>query len=156
MIEPAFVQVLRLLDDRLADGKVVWALTGSLSFVLQGMPVAPKDIDVQTDRPGSFEIQIRCREFVCRPVAFSRKGNIRSYFGGLRIEGLDVDIIGDIQKLRPDGRWTPAPDLLCLRRFIAVEDLQVPVLPLAYEAESYSLMGRESRAAQLRDWLGQR
>jgi len=46
------------LYERLGDSDVNWAVTGSLGFALQGVPVEPHHIDIQTDgkRPTSREM----------------------------------------------------------------------------------------------------
>jgi hypothetical protein len=139
--------------ERLAAGDIVWALTGSTSFVLQGFPANPHDIDVQTDEPCAFEIQKRLIESVVKPVVFSSTGHIRSYYGALNVQGISVEIMGDIQHRLPDGSWSPIPDLHRLRRFVRVDGFEVPVMDLAYEVGAYALMGRSTRAEEIHRWL---
>ena len=55
----ALLDVLRLLHQRLEGSSAVWALTGSLGMVLQGLPLEPHDIDLQTDPVGAYEIERR-------------------------------------------------------------------------------------------------
>jgi hypothetical protein len=152
-LTPAFHQVIWMLVDRLAEADIHWALTGSASFALQGLPICPGDIDVQTDALGAFEIQRWFIEMVVRPVEFSSTENIRSYYGALEIQGITVEIMGDIQKRLPDGAWSPIPDIPQLRQYVELDGLEVPVLDLSYEAEAYELLGRRSRAEELRRWL---
>lgn len=153
MLTPAYRAIIRMLVDRLAAGDIVWALTGSTSFVLQGFPASPQDIDVQTDEPGAFEIQKRLIEAVVKPVVFSSTGRIRSYYGALNIQGISVEIMGDIQNRLPDGSWSSIPDISRHRRFVQVDDFEVPMMDLAYEVEAYTLMGRSTRAEEIRRWL---
>jgi hypothetical protein len=86
---------------------------------------------------------------VQRNVVFSSTERIRSHFGALLIEGIVVEIMGDLQKRREDGTWEPAVDLEKQKRFIHVEGLDIPVLSLAYEAEAYRKLGRHERAGLL-------
>ena len=152
-IPPKYLDVLRLIHDRLEDGEVTWVLTGSLSFALYSLPVEPRDIDLQTDAAGAYEIETRFKEHITRPVEFLSTQRIRSFFGAFRLEGVEVEIMGDIQKRLPDGRWTPIPNLVVLRKYLSVTGLQIPVLNLAYEAKAYTQMGRMEKAKMLRTWL---
>ena len=116
VLDSAYVGVLRMLHDRLRNG-VPWALTGSTSFALQGVPVSPRDIDVQTDEAEAYEIERRFAASVLRPLTFASTERIRSHFGALRIGGVTVEIMGGVQKRPPrrdvggSRRRHPAPPL---------------------------------------------
>lgn len=145
-------RALGVLAGRL-DATLVWALTGSTAFALQGVSVEPHDIDVQTDAAGAVAIAARFPEAVVQPVAFSGTERIRSHFGVLEIGGLRVEIMGALQKRLPDGGWEAPVDVAALRRWITVGELRLPVLDLAYEARAYRWLGRIDRAELLEDWL---
>ncbi|MCW5852548.1 MAG: hypothetical protein KIT87_20910, partial [Anaerolineae bacterium] len=66
---------------------MTWAVTGSVGMALQGIPVEPHDIDLQTDAAGAYEIQRRLAEYSVQPVAFLAGERMRSHFGRLVIEG---------------------------------------------------------------------
>ena len=152
-ISPSHRAALHIICDRLRDAELVWAITGSLGFALQGVPVSPHDIDLQTTAAGAYEIERRCAEYVTRPVSFATTERIQSHFGALSIAGLPVEIMGDIQKRLPDVSWAPPPDLPRHRHFVMFEGLCVPVLSLAYEAEAYRTLGRHETAGLLERWL---
>ncbi len=137
---------------RLEGQGITWALTGSLAFALQGIPVEPDDIDLQTDIAGAYKIEQAFTEFIIKPVTFSATEKICSHYGALRIQGIDVEIMGDVRKRLADGRWEDSVSLSKYRQFINVGDGLVPVLSLAYEAESYRKMGRDERSALLTSW----
>ncbi len=142
---------MTLLCQRL-DGRV-WALTGSLGMALQGVPLTPHDVDLQTDAAGAYEIERRLAEFVTRPVQFSSTERVRSHFGAFLVHGVQVEVMGDIEKRRADGTWEPPPDLPHIIQYVTLEGLRVPVLDLEYEIAAYTLLGRLERAAFLRAWL---
>ena len=137
--------VLRRLEREL-DG-LLWVLTGSVGLALQGMPLEPRDVDLQTDEAGAYEIQRRLAAYVTRPVTFVTRERTRSHWGGFVIDGIEVEVMGDVQQRALDGEWDPAPDLPRLARWVEVDGLQVRVLPLAYEADAYRRMGRLEKAA---------
>ena len=146
MIPPKFIDVLREIHSRLNDGAVTWVVAGSLNLALQGVPVEVHDIDIAADAAGAYEIARRFARFVMRPVVFSSADSIRSHFGALAIDGVEVEIIGDFQHRRADGTWDAPVDLALHRRFVEVERMRVPVLSLEYARWSYLLMGRSMTA----------
>lgn len=148
-----FSLALRTLHSRLAGTGILWALTGSTSFVLQGLPLTPNDVDLQTDALGAYEIEHLFIEHATRPIEFSSTGSVRSHFGELNLCGVEIEIMGDMQHRLPDGTWTHPPDLRPLIRFIEWEGLEVPVLSLEYEADAYLELGRLERAVQLKNFF---
>ena len=153
MLNPDYLKVLRKINDQLNNTSVNWAVTGSLGFALQGVPVEPNDIDIQTDKKGVYEIERRFSEFMTKRVTFSSTERIRSYFGELMIDGIKVEIMGDIQKRLEDGSWENPVDLEHHKRVVEVEGMQIPVLSLEYEYQAYMNLGRTEKAEMLRNWL---
>lgn len=149
--DPHATVVRRLVED--LEG-VTWALTGSTSFALQGVPLEPDDVDVQTTAAGAREIAARFADHVVEPVSRTEGDGIRSHLGRLRLSGLDVEVIGDLQKRRPDGTREDPVDVTEHRRFVDWSGRRVPVLSLSYEARAYERLGREERAALLRRHAG--
>ena len=153
MLNPAYLNVLRKINTRLSNTSVNWAVTGSLGFALQGVPVEPNDIDIQTDKEGAYKIKRHFSEFMTKRVAFSSTGRIRSHFGELMIDGIKVEIMGYIQKRLEDGSWENPVDLERHKRVVEVEGMQVPVLSLEYEYQAYLGLGRIDKAEMLKKWL---
>ncbi len=153
MIDFVHLNVLRKIHARLHNTSVNWVVTGSLGFSLQGVPVEPNDIDIQTDEAGAYEIEHRFSDAVIKKVEFSSTERIRSYFGALQIDGIKVEIMGDIQKRSADGVWEREVDLVRYKRMVEIEGMQVPVLSLEYEYQAYLKLGRIEKAEVLRKWL---
>ena len=156
-IDPTYLNILRQIYTRLKDSSINWAVTGSLGFALQNVPAAtPHDIDLQTDEAGAYEIERLLSEYVTRNVAFSSVENIRSHFGALTIDGIKVEIMGDISKRLEDSTWERPVDLERYKQFVEVEGMQVPVLSLEYEYQAYLKLGRLEKAQMLRKVLQDR
>jgi hypothetical protein len=153
MIDQAHLLALHTLYTRLNRPAIRWAITGSLGFALHGIPVAVHDIDVQTDREGAYVIERCFADGIVRPVAFRTSERIQSHFGVLRVEGIEVEIMGDIQKRLPDGGWDEPPRLTEHTEYLAVDGMHVPVLSVEYEYEAYLRLGRTEQAHLLRAWL---
>jgi hypothetical protein len=148
-LSPPFWHVLDLLLTRLDGQPIIWALTGSTAFALQGVSVSPGDIDVQSNADGAYKIERLFAEYSQKLVTFSATSQLKSHFGSLMIDGVKVEVIGELQK-KVNGVWEPPPNLQKLQRVITVQGYQIPVLDLSYEIESYRKMGREETAALLR------
>jgi hypothetical protein len=148
-----YVDVLRTIHARLNGADLIWAITGSMSFALQGVPVQPHDVDLQTNQAGAYGIERLFAERMVRQVAFSEAPRIRSHFGALQIDGVTVEIMGDVQKRLEDGSWEPPVDIRPYIRMVDVEGLRLPVLSLEYEYRAYLALGRVERAEMLRRWF---
>jgi hypothetical protein len=155
MIPSRISKALRVVLDRLSGSRITWALTGSTRMALAGMALQPGDIDLQSDARGAYAIENFFTDCLVRSVRFTDSGHIRSHLGALEVEGVKVEIIGDVEKRLPDGGWTPKPDLPALIESLEWEGRRVPVLPLAYEADAYAKLGRAERAEQLRNFLAE-
>ena len=146
MVSSVHLGVLRKVQQRLQDCDVTWVLTGSLGLALRGVETEVHDIDVQTDVAGAHEIERLFTDYVVRSVALLEDQQVRSHLGALEIDGIEVEIIGDIQKRVPGGPWEPPPDLARLATTVEAQGMQVPVLPLEYERDAYRQMGRLEKA----------
>jgi hypothetical protein len=106
MLSERHVTALLILAARLSGTSVSWAVTGSTGFALHGLPVELHDIDAQTDEAGAYQIEQLFPDEAIRPVTFSSAGQIRSHFGALQIAGVEVEIMGALQKRQANGEWS--------------------------------------------------
>jgi hypothetical protein len=130
---------------------VDWALTGSTSFALQSVPVEPDDVDVQTDGAGVRAIEESFSDAVAESIEYGDSDRMRSYLGALELEAVEVELVGELRKRDADGGWDKPVDVIDHREYIDWRDYEVPVLSLEYEATAYERLGREERAALLRE-----
>ena len=153
MIDISYSKAMRRIYKSLQDRPVNWVVTGSFSFALQGVPVTPQDIDLQTDLPGAMAIEQLLSKYVVQKVKFSTDEKIRSHFGELLINGVKVEIMGDVQKRNEDGSWEKPVDLDEHKQFVEFRGMTIPVLALEYEYEAYMKLGRFERAQILKETL---
>ena len=146
-------EALRDLALHIHTGEITWALTGSTSFALQGVPVEAHDIDVQTDRDGAYAIERIFAAQMIRPVRFSSTEKVRSHFGALLLHGIEVELMGDLQKRLSYGTWEESVDLRPLIHWLELEEMRIPVLDLVHEQRAYTILGRVERATLLADFL---
>ena len=153
MISPNHSRALRTIYSTLQNTEVLWAITGSLGFALQGMETKVNDIDLQTDAAGAYGIENAFPGSVIRKVQLSVSEKIASHWGELEIEGVKVEVMGALQKKRPDGTWEPPVEVELHREFVPFEGMMVPVLSLKHEEQAYRKLGRTEKADRIKDWL---
>ncbi|MDH7487637.1 MAG: hypothetical protein QHJ81_15370 [Anaerolineae bacterium] len=154
MIPNQHLEVLRRILACLEGSSINWAVTGSLEMALQGVPVVEvHDIDIQTDAEGAYEIERRLAKFVVNPVRYSESERMCSHLGLLEIDGIEVEIMGDVQKRLSDRSWEEPVEVERYRRWVEVSGMQVPVLSLEYEYRAYLQLGRVEKAELIRNWL---
>jgi hypothetical protein len=125
------------------------AVTGSLGMVLQGWTCRSTTL-IQTTRTVPTRSSAALRNtWWC--LCFTLSACAR--FGKLNVEGIQVEIIGGIQKRSQDGEWDQPVQVAPHRLWVEVDGLSVPVLSLEYEYEAYKIMGRDEKAAKIRQWL---
>ncbi|MFB6300669.1 MAG: nucleotidyltransferase domain-containing protein [Halobacteriales archaeon] len=138
----------RLIEAEMA---VDWALTCSTSFALQGVPVEPDDIDVQTDVAGATTIERVFVDSIMEPITWTRSEQLGSYLGALTLEGYTVEVIGALRKRRADGSWDRPVDVTDHREYVSIGSIDLPVLSLEYDANAYEWLDRTEQAQLLRD-----
>jgi hypothetical protein len=133
---------------------LVWALTGSASFILQGMDLTPHDIDLIADERSAYRIGEILSDYVVKPVGSDSAATyIHSHFGRFLVEGVEVDVMGSPRRMNLDGSWGGPDFLPPLIQWLTYLGMSLPVLPLAYEAQAYRLLRREGRAEQIEAFL---
>jgi hypothetical protein len=153
MVTSQHLEVLQKILTRLKDSPINWAVTGSLGMALQGVSVEVHDIDIQTDKDGAYEIERYLAEFVVEPVHYRESERIHSHFGMLEIDGVKVEIMGDVQKRIDDHLWEEPVEVDRYKRRVEVGDMHVPALSLEYEYQAYLRLGRKDKVEILWAWL---
>jgi hypothetical protein len=76
-----------------------------------------------------------------------------SYHGQAEINGLQVELLGDIRHRQPDGAWGLPLDIESVLVWVESHDLKIPVLSLDHEALAYEKMGRLEKAERIRSTI---
>jgi hypothetical protein len=149
MIEEHYLKVMDIILSRLKDLTHPWAVTGSLGLLIQGIEVDVNDIDLQSTKEGVYAIERVLEEYVIHKVEYLESMKIQSYLGELKIEGIKVEIMGDVQKELPGGGWEPPNDLSKSIHWVKVDGWSIPVLDLVAEYRAYRLLGRDEKAEKI-------
>lgn len=147
-------KTIRLIVDRICSMDQPWAFTGSLGMAIQGLSLPVHDIDIQTNKAGAYEIQDMLSSCLVSPVRYRESDKIRSYFGLFQLDEIRIEVMGDIEKLSPDGKWIGPSELHSIIKYVNFEELTLPVLDLSYEREAYQMLGRSARVSLIDEFVG--
>ena len=145
------LQTLILLLDVIHPEKHKWALTGSAGLRLQGVDISVNDLDLQTDKEDVYVIEKKLGNFMKVSVHRWESEHTNSLHGQAVINGIMVELLGDMQHRQPGGAWEPPVDILSTRIWVTWREHRVPVFPLEFEAQAYSKMGRAEKAELIRE-----
>jgi hypothetical protein len=153
MIDPNFSSALHMLYDRLENSDLRWAITGSLGMVLHGMDLEIHDIDIQSDLEDAYLIQALFSHRMVEPVHDRRTEILRSQFGSFNFSGVQVEIMGGMQRKQPDNAWSDPIKVEEHSDLVVFEEMNLPVMKLDYEYHAYLAMGRMEKAQKIKAWL---
>ena len=149
-----YLEILKKIVIQLEESGINWVLTGSLGLAMQGVPVEVHDIDIQTDEEGAYQFEKIFAQDVVKPVRYSEAERIRSHLGAFSINGIKVEVMGDVQKRLDDQSWEESVVLEDHRHWMEIGQVQVPLLNLEYEYLAYLRMGRKEKAEKIRSSMG--
>jgi hypothetical protein len=132
-----------------------WAVGGSASLALHGLPVDPKDLDLVVDHAAAAELVDGLRGAVVSDEACWDRGDVRAVRRALAVvHGVEVEILEGVEAVGPTGDVIVAtPDLDHVDRII-VSGRQIPVLPLPAMQVLLDATGNRERAAMVAKVLG--
>jgi len=156
MVPIAHRRALEAICDGLSCSALPWAVTGSVALALQGVPVGCRDLDIVTSGAGARQIERLFAQQVVDPVEFGSRDHIRGHLGRLRLREVDVEVLGDVQTLMPDGTWTVPPQLDQNVIWLQLGERQCPVLRLTYLRDVYSAMGRSEKVLLIASALSEK
>ncbi|MHA1912446.1 MAG: tetratricopeptide repeat protein [Candidatus Kariarchaeaceae archaeon] len=149
------LNALQIISNKIKGKEIDWLLVGSLNLFLQGLPVEPKDIDISTDKDGAYAFGKILKEYELSAISFSSKEKIRSYFGTYEINGVKIDIMGDLETKDEEGNWSNEGLSINERVKIIHEegDMSLPLATLDDELFGYQKIERPEKVDLIRAWL---
>jgi S-adenosylmethionine-dependent methyltransferase len=143
--KPLWRAVLRQIAQRLNQDGLHYAVVGGASPALHGVPLPVNDLDIETDAAGAYRFHALFSEHVVTPVSLRQDETYRSHFGRFNVDGIDVEIMGDLCR-REGERWVPTAARTLATA--ALDGEPVRVSWLEEETLAYIRRGRLKRAAQ--------
>jgi predicted nucleotidyltransferase len=143
------IKVLKIILRKLKNKKIKWVVVGSTSLALQGVKISPKDIDILTNKEGAFRMNEIFKDYRVKPVRFSQRKFFSSYFGRFKIEGVRVDIMGNL-KARIGQKWVPLTKRLYSHTFVKLGKEKIPVPFLEDQLEVYKKVKRKKNIERVK------
>jgi SAM-dependent methyltransferase len=142
--KPLWRSVVVQLARRLQEAGISYKIAGGASIALHGVPIHVKDLDIEMSGPDAFRFQELFSEYVQDPVRFSEREQYRSYRGIFVLQGVQVDVMGDLQRREGDG-WVPTATRT--ETIIHLEGMPISVSWIEEETLAYIRRRRLDRAA---------
>lgn len=158
-VRDALRAVLHAIIPSMFKSQQPWALMGSTASVLQGIPdYIPPDIDITTTMEGAYIMEGAIGHIgaAIRPVGFSVREPYASYFGIFEVQGVKVEVMGDLIIKYRDGlidvkdHWSRWSDKV---RVLHFDNMHVPVIPLEWQLVANMLLERPERTSGISKFL---
>jgi hypothetical protein len=158
-VRHALSSVVRQVVPAMFKSQQPWALMGSTASVLQGIDgYSPPDIDLVTTMEGAYimEGSVASCGATERPVSFSVSPPYESHFGIFEVEGVKVEVMGNLIIRCADGminatdhfaRWSDKV------RILHFEQFHIPVVPLEWQLVANVLLQRPERSEGIAEHL---
>jgi len=154
MLTENFKDVIKLIYNKLKHKNIKFAFIGSASLNLQGINVAPNDLDLIISIPGLKIISEEFKDYIIQPASkkpYFKEGYPEYYELKLKINDVVVHIMGEYDNDLYMSMINKGNIVL-----VKLMDISVPCLALESEAEAYSEMGRDKKVRLIRDYLNKK
>ncbi len=153
LIPVNYLNALTILNNKLKDKSIDWAISGNLGDAIQTVHVEADCIEIITNKTGAEKICKEVQEFgpgkimlqtetLSRPAAIGKceySVSLRSYFLKFNMSSVLVKIFGDLQIQIADWGWGDkmkvSPD------YVYVVGQKMPVVPLQVKYDLYRGLG---------------
>ena len=135
------------------DGR--WAVGGSASLALRGLPIDPRDIDLLADDMAVAQLVDGLQGAIVNDETPWDRGDVRALRRVLAVvHGVEVEILVGVEAIGPSGDVVVAtPNLDHVDR-VVLNGRRVPVLPLSTMRVLLEATGSWERAAMVREAIG--
>jgi hypothetical protein len=95
------------------------------------------------------------KEYEVKPVKFQRSEFFESYFGEFKIDGVKVEVMGNLKEKR-GKKWISFSKRVKSPNFVKIGEIKLPVSPLIDQLRSYEKSVRKkdlNKAKKIRETL---
>jgi hypothetical protein len=146
-------RALSTILERLHGSSLEWRIRRSVALAPQGLEISPHDVDLFLPSGDAAHLMAEILgEFVESPPHRRASEPFASYYGHCRIEGVEIDLIGELVIETPQGSLQLGSDSLLWQRdsSLPFQGWLVPSIPLEIQLGTYYLMPkREERVNQI-------
>ena len=143
-VRPRWRAVLRALAHRLRSAGISFEVVGGAAVALHGVPIAVHDLDLSLSVDDVYRFQALYADQATQPAALSASDHYRSHFGRYEIDGVQVEVMGDLC-WRAEDRWVPVSTRI--ETTVELEGVTYRLPSLEEETLAYIRRNRLDRAA---------
>jgi hypothetical protein len=145
-----FSMILKLLATVLSNSQ--YAIRGTASLVLQNIDMKVTDIDIICDQQTALKANDLFAQNIIDPVSYKESPKFKSYFGKFKINGVDVEFMGDWQIKDTKGNWSEVFDGSNYTT-LDLDGTPIKVATVDQELRMFLLMGRFSAYHKIKKQL---
>ena len=157
MSNEKFLKALEVVCKKLGKKEVVWVLGGSLALAFRGveLPSPCRDVDIFTTEEGALRINKLRKDYEVTTVTKKLSGIYSSFFGVFLIEGIRVEVIGNLQIEKGNILYRLYFDdvLLSKIRVMKVGKFTIKLLPLEEQLVVKMVKGEMAKLTCIAEYL---
>jgi len=141
---------LKTFYDIVKTKNINWVLSGSTSLVIQGVDVTiNNDIDILTDKAGAEILDNLLAQYRVKPMKYSETDKYKSYFGIYRLDGIQLEVMGEFQYLLKNGSWSEPNqnNEIIFKDFL---EMRLPLLKLEQELVEYDNLDKIDKVNKIK------
>jgi len=150
-------KALILAPPALSEVGARWLLAGSTASFLNGLKVEPKDLDIIVETPKVYDAdRVFAEHFKAeRRVSYSSTGLYASHYGVFEINGVNVDLMAELEICCPEGCMKLYFDTIYPQASrVRVGGIGVRLLPLEWQLVANTMIpGKEKRVKAILELL---
>jgi len=147
------IPVLKKLAKIFEENYIEYCIVGSTSLFLEGVPVVPSDIDVLTTKDSAFKIDELLSPYRLVECKLRESEVFRSYFGRYKIDGIDVEVMGEFQ-YRKDDKWSVSFTPSTIKtKYVSLNDEKIRIAELEETYKFCKEIGREKTCKIIEEYL---
>ncbi len=142
-----FTEVILWLANKLNGTQ--YAFRGTTSLVLQGLDMNVSDIDILTNKETALACNEIFKDYLVEKIEYKESDKFKSYYGKLKVKGVDIEIYGEWQIKDTKGKWSQPYNAL-ERKELEVEEQSVYVTTVESELKMFAQMGRWNALSKIK------
>ncbi len=151
MLNENFKDALKIIQKRLTENNIKWAVVGSTNIQLQGMSVQPRDLDIVVQLQDLKKIREIFSDYDASDIKELKPlTDELSWEVKVEIKGIEIQIFGQ----KNTGEYVSKLLTNQITK-LRLDNIEVPGFTLEAEAQTYSETNRKHKAQLIQEFLKQ-
>lgn len=149
MINKEFEKVIKIIDERMKENNIKWALVGSTNLAIQGMKIIPRDLDILVQWSDLESIKSIFLDYNPNEI-----NKLKPFVKGQQAWEMKV-IINNIEVQFFSEKAGEYVKRLLSNKIIKIklDNLEIPCFTLEDEAQTYEKTNRKQKSDMINNFL---